>query len=279
MLPRTPGRRIPFLLRGSSHDRPVRATEIRHDGHARPFAGRGAAVDRHRAHRISNRGRSVRDASDPAFACTALSGDAGRNGICGQRHHHGHGARRARRRLLQPAYRPPARHSRQPCRAGDPDQPACVRAEPHRFHDIARRAGPVHGVCLCADARLSRRAMQRDGCRRCVRGLHHRQCRQQSDRPLDLGCRRRQLWPGVELLPFRAAQHRRRDPRLFHHQACPADACDGRAVLTASGHACALAQPAASRRVRHRLLHPVRVHRHFHLRQLRAGAHSRCRSG
>ena len=35
---------------------------------------------------------------------------------------------------------------------------------------------------------------------------------------------------------------------------------------------CPLAQPAASRRLRHRLLHPVRIHRYLHLRQLRAGA-------
>ena len=36
--------------------------------------------------------------------------------------------------------------------------------------------------------------------------------------------------------------------------------------------------PRAARRLRHRLLHPVRLHRHLHLRQFRAGARRRCRS-
>jgi hypothetical protein len=45
--------------------------------------------------------------------------------------------------------------------------------------------GPVHGIGIHADARLSRRRVQRDGRRRRVRRLHHRQCREQSDRPAD----------------------------------------------------------------------------------------------
>ena len=42
--------------------------------------------------------------------------------------------------------------------------------------------------------------------------------------------------------------------------------------LAARGLARALAQPAAARGLRHRLLHPLRLHRHVHLRELRAGA-------
>ena len=48
-------------------------------------------------------------------------------------------------------------------------------------------AGPLHGVGLCADAGLSRRAMQFDGRRRRLCRLYHRQRRQQSDRAADIG--------------------------------------------------------------------------------------------
>ena len=195
--PRTPGRRIhPFVSRLSRHDRHIRATdEIRSDGDGRPFAWRLAALDHHRPHRLPDGGRSVRNAGDPAFACETLSGGTGRDGICGQRHDHGHGGGRARRWLFQPAYRPAARHSHQPRRAGDSDQPAGLGAQSYDLHPAADRAGPVHGVGLCFDARLSRRTMQRHGRRRRVRGLHHRKCRQQPDRPADLGRRRRHVRP------------------------------------------------------------------------------------
>ena len=47
-----------------------------------------------------------------------------------------------------------------------PSRPRCSRgAGPHDVHDPARRAGAVHGRGLHADARLSRRAVQRRGCR------------------------------------------------------------------------------------------------------------------
>ena len=99
------------------------------DGNARPFAGRGAALPRHRPHRLPDRGRSVRDAGHPAVADAALQRDAGRDGLCGQCQHHGHGGRRARRRLSQPAYRPAARHSRQPRRCSR-SRPRCSRSRP-----------------------------------------------------------------------------------------------------------------------------------------------------
>ena len=51
----------------------------------------------------------------------------------------------------------------------------------------------------------------------------------------------------------------------------PADACDDAGGIAARSHDRALAQPAATRRLRPRLLHPVRFHRHIHLRQFRAG--------
>ena len=78
--------------------------------------------------------------------------------------------------LFQPAYRPAARHSHQPHRAGDPDQPVGLSAQSYDLHPAADRPGSVHGVGLCVDTRLSRRTMQRHRRRRRVRGLHHRKC-------------------------------------------------------------------------------------------------------
>jgi len=207
VLPHTPRRHIASFqksfTRETRHDRYIRADEIRIDGHARSFAARGAAIPRHRPDGFSHRGRSVCDAGDPSFAHAALQRDPGRDGLCGQRVDHGHGGRRPRGRFPQPAHRPPARHSLQPGPARDPDHAVGERARPHNVHDPARAPGSVHGVGLCLDAGLSRRAMHLDGRRRRVRRLHHRQCRQQSDRTAGVGRGGRQLRAGVELLFFR----------------------------------------------------------------------------
>ena len=220
----------------------------RSDGNARSFTRRGAAIPRHRPDGVPDRGRSVRHAGDPSLADPALQRDPGRDGLCGQCQHHGHGGRRARGRLPEPAYRPPARHSRQPGPARDPHHAAGERARSHRVHDPARRAGPVHGVGVRADAGLSRRAMQFDGCRRRVRRLYHRQRRQQSDRAAGVGRSRRYARAGLEFLFLRAAQSRRRGAGLLHHPARQADACDARGAIAVRGHDRALAQPGAARR-------------------------------
>ena len=114
---------------------------------------------------------------------------------------------------------------RQPLRARHPDRAARGRAGSHHLHDPAHRAGALHGVGLHADARLSRRGVQRDGRRRRIRGLHHRQCREQPDRPADLGGRRRSSRACRQFLFLRGAQSRRRGAGLFHH---PRDHADGR---------------------------------------------------
>ena len=114
--------------------------------------------------------------------------------------------------------------------------------------------GPLHGVGVRADAGLSRRTMQFDGRRRRLCRLHHRQCRQQSDRAAGFGGRRRQLRAGVELLFLRAAQSRRRGAGVFHHRARPADACDADDAIAVRGHdratgatrRCARPSPSAS---------------------------------
>ena len=80
------------------------------------------------------------------------------------------------------------------------------------------------------------------------------------------------LRAGLELLFLRAAQSRRRGAGLLHHPARQADARDADGAIAVRGHDRALAQPGAARGLRHRLLHPVRLHRHLHLRQFRAGA-------
>ena len=58
----------------------------------------------------------------------------------------------------------------------------------------------------------------------------------------------------------------------FTIAARPADARDAGDAIAVRGHDRALAQPVAARGLRHRLLHPVRLHRHLYLRQFRAGA-------
>ena len=218
MLPHTPRRHIPFPIasRETRHDRHLRADEAGRDGHARPFARRGAAIPDHRPDGLSHRGRPVRDAGDPSLPDAALQRDPGRDGLCGQCLDHGHGGRRPRGRLPQPAYRPAARHSLQPRPACDPDHAVGERARSHRVHDPARPAGAVHGVGLCVDAGLSRRAMQFDGRRRRLCRLYHRQCRQQSDRAAGVGGGGRQLRAGVEFLFLRAAQSRRRGAGVLH---------------------------------------------------------------
>ena len=65
----------------------------------------------------------------------------------------------------------------------------------------------------------------------------------------------------------------------FTIRAHAADADDGRARRSPLADLdAASAQSAAARRLRDRLLHPVRVHRHVHLRELRAGRARRSRS-
>ena len=90
--------------------------------------------------------------------------------------------------------------------------------------------------------------------------------------------RGRHVRAGVEFLFLRAAEPRRRGAGLFHHPAGAADACDADVAIAVRGDARALAQSGAARRLRHRLLHPVRLHRDLHLREFRAGRARRCRS-
>ena len=157
--------------------------------------------------------------------------------------------------------------------AVDPHGAAGGRARPDDFHGAADRAGPVHGVRVHAHARLSGRGVQRHGRRRRVRRLHHRQCREQSDRPPGLGRDRRPPGPGLQLLLLRDPQSGGRRAGLLHgREGCP-DGADGAGpTLAIRRVAGAPAQSATARRLRHRLLHPVRLHRHVHLREFRPGA-------
>ena len=120
---------------------------------------RRAPLARHRPHRFPHRGRPVRDAGDPALAGRPI-GDAGGDGLRGQRQHVRHGGRRSRRRLLQPRSTAGSASVSLAVLA-IPTSAAGDRAQPDRLHAAAHRARPVHGVGLHADARLSRRAMQR----------------------------------------------------------------------------------------------------------------------
>ncbi len=101
-----------------------------------------------------------------------------------------------------------------------------VGAEPWRVRPAACRAGALHGLGLRPDARLSRRGMQRDRRGLGVRGLHHRQCREQPVRTADLGRGRRPSRHRRELHLLRRPQSRGRRAGLRHRASCQAD--DGR---------------------------------------------------
>ena len=177
------------------------------------------------------------------------------------------------------AHRPPARHSGQPRAAGHPDGAAGGGARPRHLHPAAHRAGRLHGLGLHADARLSRRGVQRRRRGRRVRRLHHRQRREQPDRPADLcGARRPPAaWP-----PTSTSSRCSISPA----RCSSTSPCTGPQPMKAMGPpppsplatwALHLRNGPAARRLRHRLLHPVRLHRHLHLRQLRADAGAACR--
>ena len=118
-------------------------------------------------------------------------------------------------RVLQPPDRPraaaswsawPCCRSRRRCwrpPRTSPPSPRCASRK-------ALHVGRVH-----ADARLSRRALQRRGRRRRLRRLRHRQCRQQPVRPAAVGGGRRPSRPGRQLLRLRRAQPRRCRAGLF----------------------------------------------------------------
>ena len=177
------------------------------------------------------------------------------------------------RRLLQPAHRPPPRHPAEPGAALDPDGAAGGGARSHHLHDPAHRAGSVHGVGLHAHADLSGGAVQRQGRRHRLGRLHHRQRRQQPVRPPDVGRPRRpsrawrrtstsspdSTWPARSWSISRSAQTR---------------------PMAAAGAAVRSSFAIWAEHLRNGplrasfgigFLHPVRLHRHLHLREFRPG--------
>ena len=107
--------------------------------------------------------------------------------------------------------------------------------------------------------------------RRRFRRLHHRQCREQSDRPPRCGFLRRPLRPRQQLPRLRRPQSRRRGARGGDARARAANGesrRDRRSTARHLGPASRDAGPA--RRVRRRLLHSIRFRWHVQLRELRA---------
>ena len=210
----------------------------------------------------------------PALAAR-LRRDAGRDGPCRQRQHLRHGGRRPRGRLFQPPDRPAPRHPGEPRAARGSDRAARRR---RRTLPISRCCGSrraLHGLGLHAHARLSRRALQRRRRRRRLCRLHHRQRREQS------------LRPAVRRGPRRPSRARRRTSMCFavlnlagavlvrsRRSSARRGACRraGASRLAARDLARApRATRACGPAFAHRLLHPLRLHRHLHLRQLRPG--------
>lgn len=76
----------------------------------------------------------------------------------------------------------------------------------------------------------------------------------------------------MEFLLLRGPQSGRCRPGLFHHCARTADACNDVDGIGVCRDDRAVAGCTAACRLRHRLLHPVRIHRHLHIRQFRSGS-------
>ena len=133
--------------------------------------------------------------------------------------------------------------------------------------------GTVHVGGLHLDAGLSRRAMQRQGQRQRLRRLHHGQCGQQPVRASDVRGHRRPSGPGGEFLCLRRCSIL--PARRWSISVCGARGRwlrPARPPLGPCGLARASAQRTAARQLRHRLLHPLHLHRHLHLCELRPGA-------
>src|SRR3954464_11457660 len=131
----------------------------------------------------------------------------------------------------------------------------------------------VHGRGFHADPRLPRRALQHERRRRGICGLYHRQRRQQPVRAPPGGGARRSSRTAIHLSGARGAEPSRRWVRLVRLDARPLHAgAWPRTALALVDLGRAPEKPAAATELRHRVLHSVRLHRHVHLRQLRAGA-------
>src|SRR5215472_18609861 len=140
------------------------------------------------------------------------------------------------------------------------------------FHRLAGDARPPHVGRLHPDTRLSRGALQRRRDRQRLCRLYHRQCREQSVRAIDVGGARRTSGPCREFPCLRASQSLGRAVGPFRTEEDSADAGDGRRAARAMGRpGDASGQSPAAGELRHRLPHPVRIRRHLHLCELRAG--------
>ncbi len=240
---------------------------------AAPELGANAALGRrppplhrHRADGLLDRRRPLRHPGYSPLARQALRRRPRRHGICRQREHHGHGGVGPCRRLFQPRDRSEKGHPAQPRPTRDPDHAARSCARPHHLHPASRDAGALHGGRLHSHPCLSRRALQRRRLGERVCRLHHRQRRQQPHRAPDLGGRRRPFRHRRQFLLLRLAQSARRRARLFHRREGAADEGHGRRhELAFRGVDHASQESVPARELRHRLLHPVRVHRHLHL--------------
>ncbi|MEZ0097336.1 hypothetical protein ABIF25_000918 [Bradyrhizobium elkanii] len=210
MAPHARASHPPFDHRSCGDDRYADGSHSKTNARARSFAGRGAAISGDRPHRIPDRRRPVRNSGNSTNSGAALRRNAWCDGFRRQRQHDRHGGRRTGGRILQPAHRSQDGHSGKPTSARDSDELACRRAEPYRLHDSSHHAGPLHGFSLYAHPCLSGRTVQRDGCRRRLRGLYHRERRKQSYRTSHLGVCVPQSGPGDEFLFLCPAQSRRR---------------------------------------------------------------------
>ena len=172
----------------------------------------------------------------------------------------------------QPASQSPSRHLGQPGPACRADVVAGRRAGPRHLHRAAHRAGRLHGDGLHPHAGVSRRALQRGGYGRRARRLHHRVVASNLVGRLVSASVADLLGLAANFYLFAALNLAGAALVYLHLDRMRRWRLRRRSALAAASWAQHFAQSGAARRLRHRLLHPVRIHRHLHLCELRAGA-------
>ena len=247
---------------------------------ARPFVRRVAAHARDRSDRLSHGRRSVRDAGDPAVAGAAYSVTPAAMGFAVNASTMGMAVAGLVVGLFSPQIDRRLGILVSLVAARDPDRAAGDRARISTVFTLLRIA---QGLCMASAftltlAYLGEQCSAMDAGGAFAAYITGNVASNLIGRLIS-AARRRSLRAGLEFLLLRAAQSRRRRAGLFHHSRAPRRCMRcRRGTSPLRGDARALAQSAAARGLRHRLLHPVRLHRHVHLRQLRAGARRRCRS-
>jgi YNFM family putative membrane transporter len=137
----------------------------------------------------------------------------------------------------------------------------------------------VQGLCMASAFTLTLAylgELQRHGCSGSLRGLCHRKCHQQSFRTTSRRRDRGSFQPRDDVHGPGMSQSGRCRPGLFRPDPVRADRPARRRAPAPVDLGGASSQPASEAQFRDRLLYPLRIHRHLHLREFRARSRADC---